>query len=149
MSLNPEHLQALADRIDTGSENPEGSRALVIFNLTETPQSGTAVFRASMSWPLNLPLPPVAVAALEGGLVAAVIRELSEAPDRKGRADRVLLSFALHLAATDIPANGWRTYIASYAEAASPLLENAAENADLIVIETTRHGGELPPRGNF
>jgi len=149
MLPNPEQLQALTNRIDTGLDNPETSRALVVFNLTETPQSGTAVFRAAMSWPLNQALPPVTVATLESGLVAAAIRELSEAPDRKGRANRVLLSFALHFAADAVPANGWRTYIASYAEDASPLLENAVENTDLIVIETTRHGGDLPPRGNF
>ena len=149
MQQNPEQLQSLADNINTGLDNPETSRALVVFNQMHLSQSGTAVFRASMSWPLNLPLPPVAVTNGEGNLVPAIIRELTESPDPKGRADRVLLCFALHFSADAVLANGWRTYYASYAESASPLLENAAENTDLIVIETTRHGGDLPPAGNF
>ena len=149
MQQNPEQLQSLAGNINTGLDNPENSRALVVFNQTHLSQSGTAVFRASMSWPLNLPLPPVAVTNGEGNLVPASIGGMSEAPDPKGRATHALLSLALRFDVSDIPPSGWRTYYASYAASASPLLENAAENADLIVIETTRHGGDLPPTGNF
>ena len=54
-------LAAIADRIDTGLDSPETSRALVVFNRTEQPLSGVAVFRASMSWPRDMPLPPVVV----------------------------------------------------------------------------------------
>ena len=149
MQQNPEQLQSLAGRINTGLDNPENSRALVVFNQTDQSQSGIAVFRASMSWPLNLPFPPVAVMNGEGNLVPASIGMMSEAPDPKGRTDWVLLSLALRFDVADIPPSGWRTYYAAYAEHASPPLENGAENADLAVAETTRHGGDLPPAGNF
>jgi hypothetical protein len=149
MQQNPEQLQSLADSINTGLDNPETSRALIVFNQTDQAQSGITIFRASMSWPRNQPLPPVAVMNGEGSLVSAAIGEMSEAPDPKGRADRLLLSLALRFEVTNVPPLGWRTYYASYAEHASPPLENAAENTDLIVIETTRHGGDLPTTGNF
>ena len=149
MQQNPEQLQSLADRINTGLDNPENSRALVVFNQTDQSQSGTAVFRASMSWPLNLPFPPVAVTNGEGNLVPASIGMMSEAPDPKGRATHALLSLALRFDAADIPPSGWCTYYAAYAEHASPPLENDAENADLMVVETTRHDGDLSPTGNF
>ena len=149
MQKNPEQLQSLADRINTGLDNPETSRVLVVFNQTDRSQSGTAVFRASMSWPLNLPFPPVAVTNGEGNLVPASIGMMSEAPDPKGRSTRALLSLAVRFDVADIPPSGWRTYYAAYAEHASPPLENGAENADLMVVETTRHDGDLSPNGNF
>lgn len=149
MQQNPEQLQSLADRINTGLDNPENSRALVVFNQTDQSQSGTAVFRASMSWPLNLPFPPVAVTNGEGNLVPASIGMMSEAPDPKGRSTHALLSLALRFDVADIPPSGWRTYYAAYAGHASPPLENDAENADVMVVETTRHDGDLSPTGNF
>jgi len=142
-------LQAIAERINTGTANSDTSRALIVFNLTDTPVSGVAVFRASMSWPHRQPLPPVDVSDRNGTVVPAAIREMTDGPDAKGRADRRQISFALHFAAADVPANGWRTYVAFYADTPSPPLENGAQIADLLVVETTRHGGDLPSTGNF
>ena len=103
-----------------------------------------------MSWPSSQPLPPVVVMEMNGlAALASALHELSEAPDLKGRTDRRLLSFTLHFAVTDIPAQGWRTYIASYRDTPAPLLETGTESAELIVVETLRHGGDLPPVGNF
>lgn len=140
-------LPPIAERINTGTENPETSRALAVFNLTPQPQSGVAVFRASMSWPRDMPLPPVVVADSGGMPVPSALREMTQGADAKGRVDRVQLSFAIYFAADAVPANGWRTYVASYMDALPPKLENAPLNTDLVVVETTRHGGDLPMMG--
>ncbi len=145
----PPDLQSIAERVNTGTENPDTSRALVVFNLTSTPQSGVAVFRASMSWPGDVPLPPVSVTDTEGALVPSAIREMQEGPDTKGRAGRVQLSFALCFAVSDVPANGWRAYIASYTDVPILTLEDFVETPGLTVVETTRHGGELPMMGEL
>lgn len=140
-------LHTIAERINTGTENPDTSRAFVVFNFTSSPLSGVAVFRASMAWPCDVPLPPVSVTDAAGSVVASAIREIQTGSDAKGRADRVQLSFALWFAATEVPANGWRTYIASYAEGPTLALEDLVETPGLVVVETTRHGGDLPPTG--
>jgi len=142
-------LQAIAERINTGTDNTDTSRALTVFNLTRHSQSGIAVFRASMSWPRDVLLSPVVITDTDGGMVPSAVREMTQGADAKGRADRVQLSFAIYFMVTDVPANGWRTYIASYTDAPSPGLENAPPNADLVVMETTRHGGELPLVGEL
>ena len=142
-------LQAIADRINTGTNDPDTSRALVVFNLTSHPVSGIAEFRASMSWSLHQPLPPVAVTEPDGTAVPAAVLEMQSGPDGKGRSERRQLSFALHFAVSDVPAQGWRTYIASYADASSPLLENGSEPVDLNVVETIRHSGDFSSMGKF
>lgn len=130
-----------------GTDSPDTSRALVVFNLTPQPQSGVAVFRASMPWPRDVSLPPVVITDSDGVPVPSALREMTQGADAKGRTDRVQLGFAIYFAADAVPAHGWRTYIASYTDAPSPGLENAPLNADLVVIETTRHGGDLPMMG--
>lgn len=140
---------SIAERINTGTENPDISRALVVFNSTTQTLSGTAAFRASMAWPRGVPLPPVSVTDAAGSMVPSAIRDLREGPDAKGRADRVQFSFSLCFAVSDVPANGWRTYLASYADAPTLALEDFMEMPGLVVVETTRHGGELPPIGSF
>lgn len=142
-------LQAIAGRIDTGADSPDTSRALVVFNLTDAPLGGVAVFRASMSWPLHTPLPPVVVGGLAHAPVPAAVRDMTESPDAKGRPGRCQLGFSLCFAASDVPAHGWRTFIASYADTASPPLQDFVETPGLVVVETTRHGGDLPPVGRF
>ncbi len=143
----PCDLQAIVERINTGTENPETSRALVVFNSTFQSLSGVAVFHVSMAWPRDTPLPPVSVADAAGSVVASAVREMQTWPDTKGRADRVQLSFSLCFAVSDVPANGWRTYIASYAEGPTLALEDFIETPGLIVVETTRHGGDLAMAG--
>lgn len=149
----PNDFQAIAERINTGAENPETSRALVVFNSTFQSLSGMAVFRASYSWPRNLPLPPVVVTDSDGAVVLSALQEQREAADEKSRADRMQLSFALCFAVCDVPAQGWRTYIASYTEA--PMLtqkddrEDFVETPGLVVVETMRHDGALPMQGRF
>jgi len=137
-----------AERIDTGLDAPDTSRALVVFNQTDAPLRGVAVFRASMSWPRGLPLPPVVVTDA-GRAVPSAVRDRTEGPDAKGRADRLRLAFSLCFAVADVPANGWRTFIASYTDAPAPALEDFMETPGLVVVETTRHGGDLPPVGVF
>ena len=142
-------LQSITERINTGTENPETSRALVVFNSISSALSGVALFRASMAWLRDVPLPPVSVTDAAGSVVASAVREMQTGPDTKGRADRVHLSFALYFAATEVPVNGWRTYIASYAEGLTLALEDFVETPGLIVVETTRHSGDLAMTGNF
>lgn len=141
-------LAAIADRINTGLDDLETSRALVVFNLTPLPLSGVTVFRVAMSWPRDLPLPPVVVMD-EGESVPSAIRDMTEGPDAKGRADRRQLTFSLYFVVSDVPANGWRTYIAAYSDAGTSVLEDFVETPGLVVVETTRHGGDLPPVGSF
>lgn len=141
-------LAVIAERVNTGVDAPETSRALVVFNLTDLPVSGVAVFRAAMSWFLDLPLPPVTVMD-EGRAVPAAIHEMTEGPDIKGRADRRQLTFSLCFAVSDVPAKGWRTYIAAYMDAPASTLGDFVETPGLTVVETTRHGGDLPPVGSF
>lgn len=141
-------LAEIAERINTGLDDPETSRALVVFNQTDQPVSGVAVFRAAMSWPRALPLPPVLVT--DGGLaVPSIVRDVTEAPDLKGRADRCQFGFSLCFAVSDVPANGWRTSIAAYADMPASVLGDFVETPGLVVVETTRHGGDLPSVGVF
>lgn len=141
-------LAGIADRINTGLDDTEISRALVVFNQTDQPVSGIAVFRAAMSWPLDVSLPPVVVT--DGGIpIPSAVRDMTERPDAKGRADRHRLAFSLCFAVSDVPANGWRTYIAAYRDTPAPALEDFVETPGLIVVETTRHGGDLPPASLF
>jgi hypothetical protein len=144
----PSDLQSITDCINTGTDGPDTSRALVVFNQTALPLSGVAVFRAAMSWPRGVPLPPVAVMD-EDKPVPSAIRDMTEGPDAKGRADRLQLAFSLGFAVADVPVSGWRTYIAAYTDTPSPALEDFVETPGLVVVETTRHGGDLPPVGNF
>jgi len=114
------------------------------------PLSGVAVFPADMSWPLGTSLPPVAVMEMDGTPVASAITAKSAGPDRKGRANRCQLTFELRFAVTDVPARGWKTYIAAYTPVPSLLtLTEVTETSGLLVIETTRHAGDLPPVGTF
>lgn len=145
----PPDFQAIAERINTGTENPDTSRALVVFNSTSQTLSGVAVFRASMAWPQDVPLPPVFVTDADDAAVPSAVREMETGPDAKGRANRVQLSFSLCFAVSDVPANGWRTYIASYADVATLVLEDFVETPGLSVVETNRHGGDLPMHGSF
>ena len=147
--FQPPDLQSIAERIHTGTGNPDMSRALVVFNSTAQSLDGFAVFRASYSWPRGVPLPPVSVTDTKGALVPSAIREMQEGPDTKGRAGRVPLSFSLCFAVSAIPANGWRTYIASYTDALILTLEDFVETPGLTVVETTRHGGDLPTQSSF
>ena len=142
-------LHSIAERIHTGTDSPDTSRALVVFNLTPQPQSGVAVFRASMAWPQGAPLPPVVVTDSDEVPVPSALRDMTQGVDAKGRADRVQLNFALYFAADVVPANGWRTYLASYTDALGPALEDFVETPGLTVVETTRHGGDLAMVGEL
>ena len=140
-------LRAVAERVNTGAADPETSRALVVFNRTDRPLAGTAVFRADMAWPRDTPLPPVVIRELGGEVVPSALTDRHEGPDRKGRADRRQVAFALRFAVQEVPPQGWRTYIAAYTD--TPASDTAEVLADatpgLEVIETLRHGGDLPP----
>jgi hypothetical protein len=150
MQQSPQELlSSVARRINTGTDNPETSRALIVFNLTSKPLSGAAVFRASMSWPRERSLPPVVVTDGEGIPIASALREMTQGADSKGRADRVQLSFALYFTVKDVPANGWCTYLAAYANTPAFALEDFIETPGLVVVETTRHRGDLPLTGTL
>lgn len=138
--MTPDDLRAPAERINTGADNPETSRALVVFNQTDAPLSGVAEFQASMSWPVGVPLPPVIVTEFDGTPVASELVNRADGPDAKGRAERRQLTFSLRFAVFDVPARGWKTYLAAYAPLASP-------TPGLTVLETTRHVGSLPQEG--
>lgn len=131
-------FQSLAERINVGVDDAEMSRALVVFNETDAPLSGVAIFQASMSWPVGVPLPPVAVTEFDGTPVVSECADFADGPDVRGRAERRQLTFTLRFAVSGIPARGWKTYLAAYAPLPSP-------TPGLTVLETTRHDGDLPP----
>jgi hypothetical protein len=149
--LDKPNLQATAARINTGTENPDTSRALVVFNSSDQPLSGVAVYEASMTWPINHNVPFVAISEFDGSTVASDMPDMAEGPDPKGRDDHRLLAFQIRFAVQDVPANGWRTYIASFADELFPPDPEGLDvgTVDLTVIETTRHGGDLPHIGTF
>ena len=149
VTAGPHDLQSVAERIHTGTENPDTSRALVVFNSTSQSLSGVAVFRASYSWPKDVPLPPVVVTDGEGVPMPSAACEMTQGADANGCTNRVQLSFALCFAVSDVPANGWRTYIASYADAPTLVLEDFVEMPGLSVVETTRHEGDLAMTGKL
>ena len=149
--------QETAVRIDTGTAKPETTRALVVFNITDEPLSGAAMFEASMAWPVNELMPFIAVTDMDGTPTASDIPDLAEGPDPEGRVDYRLVAFQLRFAVQDVPANGWRTYLAYMSgdydapdEGAVPDPEAVGElTAGLEIVETGRHGGDLPPVGTF
>ncbi len=148
--MQQSYLQAITERIDTGTSDPDTSRPLVVFNLTDRPISGNAVFHAEMSWPMGTLLPPVVVMDREGVHMPSALTDWAEGPDAKGRADRRRLSFALRFEVQDVPARGWKTYIAAYVQEPSPVpMQALTETPGLLVLETLRHGGDLPPVGTF
>lgn len=142
-------LQSYAERVNTGTMDAETSRALVVFNETDAPVSGVAVYFASMPWPLQELVPPVSVTDWGGVPVPCDMSDMAEGPDPKGRDTHRLLAFQLHFEVADVPAQGWKTYIASFSDA-PPDPEGLSESAEgLAVTETTRHGGDLPSVGTF
>ncbi len=148
-------LQNLAGRIDTGDADSETSRALVVFNTTGKALTGVAVHEASMAWPVNALVPFIAVTDTNGSPVASDIPNLAEGPDPGGRADHRLLAFQLRFAVQDVPARGWQTYLVFMAgdavdETAAPEPQGLdTETPGLVVVETSRHQGDLPPVGTF
>lgn len=145
------NLQEIVKRINTGEADPETSRALVVFNETNAPITGVAVFEAEISWPLNDLLPFIAVSDAEGNSASSDIPDMAEGPDPKGRADWQRLAFQLRFAISDVPAQGWKTYLAFYGgEIVAPDPQGLdVESPGLTVVETTRHGGDLPACGPF
>lgn len=147
----PPDLAALAERIHTGLNDPESSRALIVFNSSGEEYSGVAIFHADMAWPVGVSLPPIVVREREGAVVASVLTAWQEGPDAKGRADHRQIAFDLRFGVQNVPAHGWRTYIASYEEV--PTVSFPADvtglAAGVIVVETQRHAGDLPPVGRF
>jgi hypothetical protein len=143
------HPHLLAERIDTGLDDPEISRALVVFNGMEQPQSGIALFQADMSWPRAVAFPSVIVHELYGEMTPSALVDWQEGPDKKGRADRKQIHFVLRFVVYDIPPQGWRTYIAAYTDMPIPNapIVLADSSATLLVVETLRHAGDLPPAG--
>ena len=145
------NFQAIAERINTGTENPDTSRALVVFNCTSQTLSGVAVFRASFSWPRAVVFPAVVVIDSLGNEVISRPHNLENKPDTKGRHDRWQISFDLRFLVSNIPAQGWHTYYALYADVPDQrvLAPENAETPGLVVVETTRHGGDLAIQGRF
>ncbi len=144
------NLQPIADRINTGLEDTETTRALVVFNCrTDGPLSCSAVFPVAMSWLVSTPFPPVTVTDENGSLVASAVRFYRQSPDIKGRKTHCHVWFELWFDVCDVPQRGWKTYIAAYTEVPGPLLTEFHGLHGLLVVETTRHGGDLPRVGEL
>ena len=86
---------------------------------------------------------------MDGSVVPSAIMAYGEFADKIGRPDYRGVHFELRFAVVDIPVNGWKTYLAAYTEQAPPILKDLPGQHGLIVVETTRHGGDLPPVGTF
>jgi len=130
----------IASRIDTGTTNPDSSRALIVFNTTSEPLSGIAVFHVDMPWRDGRELQGIQVSHLLSQRVC--ISSISEPIFSGGR-----IMFDLCFEVVDIPALGWDTYIAEYVETATNKLSTLHPNTvDLVVHETPRHTGSLSPK---
>ncbi|MCW3061816.1 MAG: hypothetical protein JWQ02_3637 [Capsulimonas sp.] len=153
--MSPKGLDVLrqtAENIDTGLDAPETSRALVVFNATDEALSGNAVYHAQMSWKRGAELPPIAVTQLDGQTVPSWVSPVQRDEDERGRLDREQIAFDISFAVTDVPANGWKTYLAWFTDQAPSKKfdeDLRKPHTGLLVIETTRHGGHLPASGTF
>ncbi len=149
--MPPTDLQAIAGRINTGTADPDTTRALVVFNHADAAQSGVAVFRVQMSWPVETPFPPVLVTDLDGQPVPSALADWQEASDARGRPDHRQISFALRFLVGDVPARGWRTYLAAFVAVPAPNAPAAMapETPHFTVVETLPHSGDLPHAGTF
>lgn len=133
----------IASQIDTGTENFDNSRALIVFNSTDKPVSGIACFHVDMPWRRDKILPAIDIYHF---LTNQATRCRYSLTPGFMPADRRLV-FDLSFEVKDIPALGWDTYIAEYVEKVKTPRLNAEDWIDsLIVAETLRHPGEYPPR---
>ena len=146
-------LQALADAIDTGDGDADLSRALVVFNSSRSVVGGFVTFPVDMPWRRERALPPVRIGRFGSNdrtqvVVAGLRFTESDADPGRGR-----LSFDLAFEVSLIPAQGWDTYIAEYAEGAAPaadvLPDGSTQALGCRVVETLRHNGLIPARGYF
>ena len=123
---------------------------------TPTPLLAPTRLRFHAAFPVRATLgaQPVTLRDEHGTIIPSRLIEstLTAHPDLPS--DRRLWTLTLEFVASDIPAQGWRTYAATFA--ASPeshsddtAFWSALPKADLAVSETDCHPGDLPLTGAF
>jgi hypothetical protein len=150
--------EQIALNIDTGTDDAETSRALIVFNPTSLAVSGIAVFHVDMPWPAGRVLPSIGVTHLDQTVQSSLSiptflpARIAAAvgPPAVGTKELGRLIFDLRFEVHDVPANGWDTYIAKYGPD-SPADKDSIPHpvqpiSALAVVETTRHHGVLDPR---
>jgi hypothetical protein len=144
--------QEIADNINTLGTDPSISRALVVFNPSEIPYSGTVVFKVDMPWRSNKALPKININHhVSSGLTSSTITSpilLDE------NIDKTRIQFDIVFEVLNVPSRGWDTYIASYSDdkAKNSISSSIDYEISLRVVETTIHPGNLPSTfslGNF
>lgn len=157
-SINPLALFAqrkfaqLSEVVDTGPDS-DIKRSLVIFNPTTVPVTGRAIFPVDMPWRRGEQFPFIAVREMQTDHV--VLHEIdgvqwSSFPAAENAdADKLRLRFLMAISVSDVPANGYATYIASFEDDTdqAPKYERPVFRPDLVVVESRGHGGALPGRG--
>lgn len=146
-----DNLQQIADLIDTGTENSENSRALVVFNLTPQALNGCARYRVSMPWKIDHIMPPIVVSNMDGFPIDSEVSHLSQNPLAMAREGYMQIEFDLLFRVTTINPISWQTYIAAFSDCT---VETATEYlspiiAALQVFETNRHNGIYPHTGTL
>ncbi len=142
-------LQEFAERIDTGNDNPDRSRALIIFNFSDKPLEGLVLFSVDMPWTDTDELPPVRVCKFGSEEAApSGIRQLKHEPAAPGQA-KGRISFGLCFEVDLVGEHSYATYIAEYVESQDvpEVIGEPADSQYYRVVETVRHEGELPPFG--
>jgi hypothetical protein len=139
----------IASQIDTGTETPSNSRALIVFNPTSNAHSGIALFHVDMPWRDGRELPSILVKHLATAVFCnSGITHPRVSPAVSGQTHG-RIQFEIWFKVSEIPAEGWDTYIAEYESNDAQSHSNGnlpAANLKLTVVETTRHEGKLSPR---
>lgn len=145
-----ESLRRATELIDTSNDDPDATRALVVWNAGETSSAGIAVYHAEYPMRSAASLVGVDVRDGDGLAVPAALRNVTIRNSGEGAGERPIVIFDLVFVIREIPPRSWDTYFASYAQRAreEDKLRESPE-ADVAVLETLCHGGPLPPRGSF
>jgi hypothetical protein len=145
-------FRRIAEAIDTGLGAIETSRALVVFNKSQSTLAGSIVFPVDMPWRIGREFPPVRIVhqATGAAMPHSIQRLVLDPPDSASPYSR--LRFDLLFAVIPLVAIGWDTYVAEYATAvqsAYPVIPGTPIDASrYVVIECVRHGGRLPCASN-
>jgi hypothetical protein len=151
-----EVIRALTSRIRT-LPMQQGStpiRALIVLNAGAAAVSGRASFAAAFPVRAEIGAQPVTVRDAAGRIVPSRLCESRLSSADGLPPDRLLWTLTLEFAVTDLPARRWRTYAATFGEAAASRSDDSAfwaalEATGLPVGETDCHGGDLSLEGSL
>jgi len=107
-------FQRIAEAMDTGDGDQSLTRALIIFNLSDSRISGAACFHVDMRWRVGRALPPIRMSHRKSGevvdcRVTSLTLHEGDRDDEYGR-----IRFDLLFAVEPIDAACWDAFVAEY-----------------------------------